>query len=86
MNRKRKQIKIKRFLCKVINFLRNFYRWNIANVQQRTAAVFSKFFEDQLQFHFRKQPQNDPEIVLKIFLQLLGKLVFFERYQNFVIF
>ena len=76
------------FLSKVLNFLRRFHRWKTENPQQRTNALFSMFFEGELQFHVRKEPQNDPEIVGKKnkFWQLFDKLVnFFESYQNFLI-
>ena len=35
------------------------------NPQQRTIALFSRFFDCELQFHVRKEPQNDPKIVEK---------------------
>ena len=33
--------------------------------QQRTIAFFSRCFEGELQFHVRKEPQNDPKTVEK---------------------
>ena len=35
------------------------------NPQQRTNAVFSRFFEGDLKFHVKKEPQNGPKIVEK---------------------
>ena len=35
------------------------------NPQQQTNALFSRFFEGELQFHVRQEPQNDPKIVEK---------------------
>ena len=50
----------------VLNFLRSFHRWKNENVQQRSNALSSRLFEGQLQFHFRKETQNDtPTIVEK---------------------
>ena len=46
-------------------FLRRFHRWKTENPQQRTNALCSRFFEGELQFHVRKEPQNDPKIVEK---------------------
>ena len=60
------------------DFLRNFYCWKNENIHQRTNALSSRLFENQLQFHVRKEPQNDPKIVKKdTFWQLLDKLVNF---------
>ena len=55
------------------------YRWKTENPQQRTNALFSRFSEGELQFHVRKEPQNDPKMVEKKnkFWQLIGKLVNF---------
>ena len=41
------------------------------------------FFEGELQFHVRKEPQNDPKIVEKKnkFWQLFDKLVKLEKLQ-----
>ena len=50
----------------ISNFFRHFHRWKTGNPQQRTNALFSRFFEGELQFHVRKEPQNDPKIVEKI--------------------
>ena len=44
---------------------RSFHRWTKENVQQRTNPLASRLFEGQLQFHFRKKPQYDPEKVEK---------------------
>ena len=37
------------------------------NPPKRTNALFSRFFTGELQFHVRKEPQNDPKIVEKSF-------------------
>ena len=44
---------------------RGFHRWEKENPQQRTNALFSRFFEVELQFHVRKEPQNGPKKVEK---------------------
>ena len=46
-------------------FLRRFHHWKTENPQQRTNALFSRYFECELQFHVRKEPQNDPKKVGK---------------------
>ena len=46
-------------------FLGRFYRWKTENPQQRTNASSSRFSEGELQFHVRKEPQNDPKMVEK---------------------
>ena len=46
-------------------FLRRFHRWKTEILQQRMNALFSRFFEGELQFHVRKEPRNDPKIVEK---------------------
>ena len=46
-------------------FLRNFHRWKKKNPQKRTNALFSRFFAGELQFHVKKEPQNDPKKVEK---------------------
>ena len=48
-------------------FLRRFHRWKKKNPQKRTNGLFSRFFAGELQFHVRKEPQNDPKIVEKSF-------------------
>ena len=37
------------------------------NPQKETNALVSRFFAGELQFHVRKEPQNDPKIVEKSF-------------------
>ena len=37
------------------------------NPQKRTNALFSRFFAGKLQFHVRKELQNDPKTVEKSF-------------------
>ena len=47
------------------NFFETFSSLETENPQQRTNALFSRFFESELQLHVRKEPQNDPQIVEK---------------------
>ena len=72
----RNKSKLQFFFSKVLNFLRSFHRWKNENLQQRTNALSSRLFDGQLQFGVRKEPQNDTEIVKKIW-QLFDKLVNF---------
>ena len=59
-------------------FLRRFHRWKTENPQQRTNALFSRFFEGELQFHVRKDPRNDSKTVEKKQVwQLFDKFVNF---------
>ena len=44
---------------------------------KRTNALFSRLFAGELQFHVRKEPQNDPQNNRKNFWQLFDKLVNF---------
>ena len=45
------------------------------------------FFAGELQFHVKKEPQNDPKIVEKSFGSCLtNHLISIESYQNFVMF
>ena len=46
------------------NFFEKFQRWKNENVQQRTNALPSRLFEDQLQFHDRKEPQKYLKMVV----------------------
>ena len=53
------------FLMQSSEFLEKVPSLEEKNPQQRTNALFSTFFESELQFHVRKEPQNDPKIVEK---------------------
>ena len=62
------------FLIQRLNFLRSFYGWKFENVQQRTNAFSSRLFEGRLQFHVRKEPQSDPELVEKEVLAVVWQI------------
>ena len=64
MSRKQKS-KFNVSYAKVLNFLRSIHRWKKENPQQRTNALFSRLFEGELQFHVKKEPQNDPKMSKK---------------------
>ena len=72
----KKKIQSQRFICKVLNFLRSFHRWENEKVQLRTNALFSRLFNGQLQFHVRKDSQKDPKIE--------EKKTNYDSYQNFI--
>ena len=45
--------------------LRRFNCWKKENPQQQTNALLSRFFEGELQFHVKKEPRNDPNLIGK---------------------
>ena len=49
------------FLMQSFEFFEKFQSLEEKNPQQRTNALFSRFFESELHFHVRKEPQNDPK-------------------------
>ena len=57
-----KQIQIQYFLCEVSEFFEAFpslEEW------KHSTALSSRTFEGPLEFHVRREPQNDPKIVEK---------------------